>query len=81
MFSNISAFSVGVLVCEHIYPRCYQWLTRNLQAVVTGVAAIGPAAVKLGSAANYAILAKSGVSTVAPSSISMFAIQKLGVRY
>ncbi|KAJ7445193.1 antifreeze protein [Mycena galericulata] len=41
-----------------------------LTVVSSGVAALGPAAVNLGSAANYAILAQSGISTVPPSVIT-----------
>ncbi|KAJ7678109.1 antifreeze protein [Mycena polygramma] len=38
--------------------------------VLSGVAALGPAAVDLRTAVNYAILAQSGISTVAPSVIT-----------
>jgi len=37
---------------------------------LSGVSAVGPAAVNLRTAANYAILAKTGVSTVPPSLIT-----------
>ncbi|KAJ7174746.1 antifreeze protein [Mycena filopes] len=38
--------------------------------VLNSVVALGPAAVNLGAAANYAVLSKSGVSTVPPSVIT-----------
>jgi len=41
-----------------------------LATLSSGVAALGPAVVNLRTAANYAILAKSGVSTVPPSVIT-----------
>ncbi|KAJ7678177.1 antifreeze protein [Mycena polygramma] len=41
-----------------------------LAALNSGVSALGPAAVNLRSAGNYAILSKSGVSTVPPSVIT-----------
>ncbi|KAJ7678149.1 antifreeze protein [Mycena polygramma] len=41
-----------------------------LLAALRSVAALGPAAVNLGTAGNYAILSKSGVSTVPPSVIT-----------
>ncbi|KAJ6616253.1 antifreeze protein [Mycena sp. CBHHK59/15] len=43
----------------------------GLLTAFTSVVALGPAAVNLGTALNYAILAQSGVSTVPPSVISM----------
>ncbi|KAJ7022424.1 antifreeze protein [Mycena alexandri] len=42
----------------------------TLCILIARVAALGPAAVNLRTAANYAILSKSGVSTVPPSVIS-----------
>ncbi|KAI0041106.1 antifreeze protein [Auriscalpium vulgare] len=45
-------------------------LTVSFLAAFSGVHAVGPAAVNLGSAGNYAILAESGVSTVPPSVIT-----------
>ncbi|KAJ7785185.1 antifreeze protein [Mycena maculata] len=42
----------------------------SLLAALGNVAALGPAAVNLGTAGNYAILSKSGVSTVPPSVIT-----------
>jgi len=41
-----------------------------LTTLTSGVAALGPAAVNLRTAANYAILSKTGVSTVPPSVIT-----------
>ncbi|KAJ7021627.1 antifreeze protein [Mycena alexandri] len=45
-------------------------LTLCILIALDSVAALGPAAVNLRTAANYAILSKSGVSTVPPSVIS-----------
>ncbi|KAJ7784328.1 antifreeze protein [Mycena metata] len=45
-------------------------LTLSLLFALDSVAALGPAAVNLRTAANYAILSKTGVSTVPPSVIS-----------
>ncbi|KAJ7784308.1 antifreeze protein [Mycena metata] len=45
-------------------------LTLSLLFALDSVAALGPAAVNLRTAANYAILSKAGVSTVPPSVIS-----------
>ncbi|KAJ7784326.1 antifreeze protein [Mycena metata] len=45
-------------------------LTLSLLFALDSVSALGPAAVNLRTAANYAILSKTGVSTVPPSVIS-----------
>jgi hypothetical protein len=46
-------------------------MTTFSQTILNKVVALGPAAVNLGTAGNFAILAKSGVSTVPPSSVGM----------
>ncbi|KAJ6568827.1 antifreeze protein [Mycena capillaripes] len=63
-----SVFIVSFLVCslEFSYLRALI----GVQTVLSSVAALGPAAVNLRTAANYAILSKTGVSTVPPSVIT-----------
>lgn len=48
--------------------------------IKASVHARGPAPIALGTAANYAILAKSGVSTVPASSISTFTLLVMGAQ-
>ncbi|KAJ6577070.1 antifreeze protein [Mycena vulgaris] len=48
----------------------FNTLILSLLTAIGSAAALGPAAVNLGTAANYAILAETGVSTVPPSVIT-----------
>ncbi|KAJ7785235.1 antifreeze protein [Mycena maculata] len=50
--------------------HCVPRLTCLIQAALGNVVALGPAAVNLRTAGNFAILAKTGVSTVPPSVIT-----------
>ncbi|KAJ7211641.1 antifreeze protein [Mycena pura] len=53
------------IMISSTFTICFKFLT-----ALSSVAALGPAAVNLRTAANYVILAKSGVSTVPPSVIT-----------
>src|ERR1700761_490083 len=75
-----STFTICFLVGPSSTITAFLLLTAA-QTALSNVAALGPAAVNLRTAANYAILAKSGVSTVPKSVISMSSNPEFIVAY